>query len=632
MAQDTTPAIVCYQGDGSNSVFSVPFDKGYYGEVKVLFVRRGLADYTYYPDTYTVSGRLYAWALGPNYIYTHTPNPAVGAHTYNSEDVEQANDVTAAAGQTITVNSLIYTRAVQHDLANNLLLTWTGETLQLGDFICIIRDTERGQPYTMPNNQKHIENALDNLERQIQEVKDATDNALKVDPSYDIEDSHKMNPIDWLETIIRSTDKSVRALRYANDWLDYSLDDPNIADEDKTWNHLLNTENIKSIREQSYIVDGVTYYRTQYKASDGTWKTLADPHKWDNMKLTDLADTNITSPTNGQFIMFDGLKWKNVNSSATASWGTLIGDITDQTDLMNKFTEYVKTDGSSTMTGVLKMRASISFECAIAPYWHGVGFYKLNDDDSVTLMASMESDDGFLPGPTNTYDIGSSYHKWKNLYLAGKAYMSVINNGFDIAVPVTNSADTFALLSDIAFKSTDVELTTLASGQFLMYDGSKWINSTQGYANTDLSNLTSAGKANVSKQGTYDPNETYNTGTVGEAITGKANVALDNLTSAGKEVCANLAMPSSKIDSLTPVVSGGSYTAPADGYFSARATSTAAGNYFELMSSVIDSLVQSGSAGLDLSVFIPVQKGQIVTAYYSTNTPTFRFVYAQGAA
>lgn len=276
MAQDTTPAIVCYQGNGSNSVFSVPFDKGYYGEVKVLFVRRGLADYIYNPNTYTVSGRLYAWALGPNYIYTHTPNPAVGAHTYNSSDVQQLNDVSAVAGQTITVNSITYTRAVQHDLSNNLLLTWTGTTLQVGDFICIIRDTERGQPYTMPNNQKHIENALDNLERQIQEVKDATDNALKIDPSYNIPDSHKMNPIDWLETIIRSTDKSIRGLHYANGWLDYSLDDPNIADGSKTWHHLLNTDNIKNIREQREIVDGIEHYWVEYLTYDNKWRKLVD--------------------------------------------------------------------------------------------------------------------------------------------------------------------------------------------------------------------------------------------------------------------------------------------------------------------------------------------------------------------
>lgn len=114
-----------------------------------------------------------------------------------------------------------------------------------------------------------------------------------------------------------------------------------------------------------------------------------------------------------------------------------------------EFNKYLKLDGSSTMTGVLKMRASVSFECAVAPYWHGVGLYQLNDNDSVTLLASMEATDGFEPGTNNTYNIGSTSKKWKNLYLAGKAYMSVINNGFDIAIPVTNSADTLALKSEV---------------------------------------------------------------------------------------------------------------------------------------------------------------------------------------
>ena len=290
MAQDTTPAIICYQGDGSNSVFDVPFDKGYYGEIKVLFVRRGLADYTYNPNTFTVSGRLYAWQNGGAKIYTHTPNPAIGAPTYNSSDVEQAETVSAIAGQTITVDSLVYSRAVQHDISSNMKLTWTGDMLEVGDFICIVRNTERGQPYEMPNNQKHIERALDNIERQVQEVKDATDNALKIDPSHDIPDSHKMNPIDWLHSIIRCMDFSVRAVRLANGWFDYSTDDPNIADADKTWVHLLNTDNIKAIRERSEIVDNETVYWTEYQASDGTWRTLANASEWDR-KIQYAVDT-----------------------------------------------------------------------------------------------------------------------------------------------------------------------------------------------------------------------------------------------------------------------------------------------------------------------------------------------------
>ena len=293
MAQDTTPAIVVYRGNGDNAVpYDVPFDKGYYGEVKVLFIRRGLADYTYNPTTYTVNGRLYAWGNSGTYVYTHTPNPAVGASTYDSSDVQQANNVSAVAGQTITVNSVVYTRAVQHDIANQLLLTWTGTVLTSDDFICIARETERGQPYIMPNNQKHIENALDNIERQVQEVAKKADNALLVDPTWadvadgGVADTSKMSPIDWMKSIIRCMDFSVRALRYANGWLDYSLDDPNIASGSKTWYHLLNTDNIKSVRERTEIIDGVEHYWVEYLTQNNEWRKLMDSN-WES-RLSDV--------------------------------------------------------------------------------------------------------------------------------------------------------------------------------------------------------------------------------------------------------------------------------------------------------------------------------------------------------
>ena len=126
-----------------------------------------------------------------------------------------------------------------------------------------------------------------------------------------------------------------------------------------------------------------------------------------------------------------------------------IDDIHEDIDDLEDYVDdtFVRLDGNSIMTGPLKMRATESFQCAIAPFWDGVGFYKLNSDDSVTLIASIDTPDGFVPWVTNTYNIGSSSKKWKNLYLAGKMYVGTINNGYDISVPVTNSADTFALVS-----------------------------------------------------------------------------------------------------------------------------------------------------------------------------------------
>ena len=119
-----------------------------------------------------------------------------------------------------------------------------------------------------------------------------------------------------------------------------------------------------------------------------------------------------------------------------------------QQQINNLDQTFLKLDGTNIMTGPLKMRSSVSFKCAIAPSWDGVGFYKLNDNDSLTLMASMESTDGLCPATNNTYNIGKASYKWKNAYV-GKVFTAVLNNGYDIAVPVTNSADTLALKSQV---------------------------------------------------------------------------------------------------------------------------------------------------------------------------------------
>ena len=295
MAQDTTPAIEVYQGDGSNNTFSVHFDKGYYGEIKVAFVKRGLTDYEYDPDTYEVSGRLYAWSAGNTTYYTHTPNPTIGASVYDEQDVDTGLSITEVSGITITVNNRAYARAQQHDIANNLLLTWTGDTLNVGDYICIVRETERGQPYELPINQKQIEGALDNIERQVQELKAKTDNALLVDPTR-IADASLMGPVQWMETILRSIDLSVRELRYYDGWLQYSLDDPKSASEDKTWHSLLNTTNIKSIYYK-YTEDeqGRPLYNVYYVDNTDTERLLtydAQAQRDDIDKLKQDVETN----------------------------------------------------------------------------------------------------------------------------------------------------------------------------------------------------------------------------------------------------------------------------------------------------------------------------------------------------
>lgn len=107
----------------------------------------------------------------------------------------------------------------------------------------------------------------------------------------------------------------------------------------------------------------------------------------------------------------------------------------------------VNIDGTSIMTGPLKMRAG-SMQGAVAPYWDGIGLFKLNSNNSVTLMASMEAPDGFCPAQDNTYNLGKTSYRWKDANIA-RVITGVINNGYDIAVPATNSADTLALKSQV---------------------------------------------------------------------------------------------------------------------------------------------------------------------------------------
>ena len=110
MSQDNKKSFVMYQGDGSNNVFSVPMTKGKYGTISVAFVRRGLDQYEYNPDTWGLNGGLFAWDLSGTKVYTDTATPAIGATIYDQYGVDTGDTVTAVGGATITVNTNVYTR------------------------------------------------------------------------------------------------------------------------------------------------------------------------------------------------------------------------------------------------------------------------------------------------------------------------------------------------------------------------------------------------------------------------------------------------------------------------------------------------------------------------------------------
>ena len=311
MSQDNKKSMVMYQGDGSNNVFAVPMTKGKYGTISVAFVRRGLDNYEYSPTTWTLNGGLFAWAdTSGNNFYTNTDIPAVGATVYNQYGVDTGYTVSAVNGTTITITdegSSVLSRNSAGDVDENTLLTWTGDVLNVGDYIVIERTTVRKQPYEFPNNQKHIERSDDNLERQIQEVADAADRALKLDPTYSI-DSGKMNPVDWLQTILRSRDLSVRELRFIDGQLCYSTVDPESAEAEKTWTPVPNAFGFTSLRYVEQEVDGIKY-RWIEAQKDGAWFPVAESTDVKAQQALDNSETAVSTANDAKAVA-DGIDAK----------------------------------------------------------------------------------------------------------------------------------------------------------------------------------------------------------------------------------------------------------------------------------------------------------------------------------
>ncbi|MBO7715662.1 MAG: hypothetical protein J6S85_19020 [Methanobrevibacter sp.] len=144
---------------------------------------------------------------------------------------------------------------------------------------------------------------------------------------------------------------------------------------------------------------------------------------------------------------------ENVGTSVIKSkWEEDIEQIIE--DLGNNF---VKIDGTSIMTAPLKFSAG-SMRGAVGPYLNGVSFWKLDSQGNITNIANL-TDSQFTPVTTNSINLGNTTHIWKDAYVA-RVITSVLNNGHDIAVPVTNSADTLALKSEVDLAANSGRMIT----------------------------------------------------------------------------------------------------------------------------------------------------------------------------
>ena len=118
---------------------------------------------------------------------------------------------------------------------------------------------------------------------------------------------------------------------------------------------------------------------------------------------------------------------------------------------------FVRKDGTSIMSAPLKFLAG-SMRGAVGPYLNGVSFWKMDSQGNITNIANL-TDSQFVPVTTNSIDLGRTANAWKDAYVA-RVITAIINNGHDIAVPVTNSADTLALKSEVDLAANSGRMIT----------------------------------------------------------------------------------------------------------------------------------------------------------------------------
>ena len=94
-------------------------------------------------------------------------------------------------------------------------------------------------------------------------------------------------------------------------------------------------DNISSLTNDSGYITGIT-------STDVTTALGYTPYNATNpsgyissASMAALTDASISSPSNGQILVYDGTsaKWKNQNAPATATWGNITGTLSNQTDL-----------------------------------------------------------------------------------------------------------------------------------------------------------------------------------------------------------------------------------------------------------------------------------------------------------
>jgi hypothetical protein len=179
-----------------------------------------------------------------------------------------------------------------------------------------------------------------------------------------------------------------------------------------------------------------------------------------NASVDALSDVTVTSPSSGQVLKWNGSAWINSTDNA----GTTVNSIDDIADV---------TITSVSSGQVLK--------------WNGTAWVNSTDNAGTTINSIDDITD-----VTITSASSGQFLKWNGTAWVNDAidlgsdtvgnYMSNVSAGTGISVSHTQGEGSTATLSLNASidNLSDVTITSVSTGQVLKWNGSAWINDTDG--------------------------------------------------------------------------------------------------------------------------------------------------------
>lgn len=119
----------------------------------------------------------------------------------------------------------------------------------------------------------------------------------------------------------------------------------------------------------------------------------------------------------------------------------------------------------------------------------------------------------------------------------------------------------------------------------------------------------------------------------GDSVYTKTEVDEKFVNKSDTEYIAQQPMPSNRYIGLTLGASGASYTAPADGYVAFCKQSSGANQNVNIQANAMMEISWASASIFNLSVNMPVKKGDTFIVSYTTGNATqwFRFIYAEGS-